>query len=66
MKRELEVTISPDGKVNMQVKCVSGAACEDFTKFLEEALGGEIIERKRTAEYYQEEENVQNRQTTKG
>ena len=65
MKRELEIVISPEGEVSMQVKCVSGSACEDFTKFLEDALGGEIIERRRTAEYYQAEETTKIRQTTK-
>ena len=66
MKRELEVTIGPDGKVSMQVKCVAGSACEEFTKPLEEALGGEIIDRQRTAEYYQDEEEIKQRQSTKG
>ena len=58
MKRELEVVIGPDGKVSMQVKCVAGAACEDMTKALEDALGGEIIDRQRTAEYYQDEVQI--------
>ena len=64
MKRELEVTITPDGKVSMQVKCMSGSSCEDFTKFLEDALGGEIIDRQRTAEFYQQEETANKEELT--
>ena len=63
MKREMEVTITPDGKVSMQVKCVPGKACEEFSEFLEDALGGEVIERQRTAEYYQEEEQTAQKQS---
>lgn len=65
MKREMEVTITPDGKVSMQVKCVPGKACEEFSKFLEDALGGEVLDKQRTAEYYQEEEKGQHKLTTK-
>lgn len=64
MKRELEVTIGADGKVSMQVRCVPGAECEEFSKFLEDALGGEVIERQRTAEFFQQEEQSQERLTT--
>ena len=66
MKREMEVTITPDGQVSFQVKCVPGAECEAFSKFLEDALGGEVIERQRTAEFYQEPEKSREKLTTQG
>jgi len=53
MKRELVIQIAPDGTISLEVKGVKGGECLDFTKFLEEALG-DVIEREKTSEYYQE------------
>jgi hypothetical protein len=53
-KKELEITISPDGEVSVKVKCIKGQACVDETKFLEEALGGEVQSRELTPEYYEQ------------
>jgi hypothetical protein len=53
-RKELEITIGPDGKVSVKVKCVAGQSCVDETKFLENALGGEIESRELTEEYYQQ------------
>jgi hypothetical protein len=55
-KQDIEITISPTGEVSFQVKGVKGSSCIDETKFLEEALGGAVIERERTPEYYQQPE----------
>ncbi len=51
-RKELEITISPDGEVSVQVKCIKGQSCVDETKFLEEALGGKVESRELTSEYY--------------
>lgn len=56
-KQEIEITISPSGEVSFQVKGVKGASCVAETKFLEDALGGEVIEREHTPEYYQQPED---------
>jgi hypothetical protein len=53
-KKELEITISPDGEVTVRVKCIKGQACVDETRFLEEALGGGITSRDLTDEYYEQ------------
>jgi hypothetical protein len=53
-KKELEITIGPDGTVSVQVKCVVGQSCVDETKFLEEALGNKIESRELTSEYYEQ------------
>jgi hypothetical protein len=52
LKREMEIEIGRDGKVNIRVNGVQGTECLEFSKFLEEALG-ETVERERTSEYYQ-------------
>lgn len=57
-KQEIEITISPDGQVHFQIKGVKGGKCIDETKFLEEALGGLVLEHERTSEFYEESDNV--------
>ena len=52
LKRELEIEIGRDGKVNIKVKGVQGIECLEFSQFLEEALG-ERVEQELTSEYYQ-------------
>ena len=52
-KTDIEITISPTGEVSFTVKGVKGASCLDETKFLEEAVG-DVVDREKTAEYYEE------------
>ncbi|MBM4387781.1 MAG: DUF2997 domain-containing protein [Deltaproteobacteria bacterium] len=51
---EIDIQISPDGKVTFGVKGVKGKKCKELTKFLEEELG-EVLNTQLTSEYYQEE-----------
>jgi hypothetical protein len=53
-KKELHIEISPTGEVTVRVKCVAGQACVDESRFIEEALGGEVKSRELTSEYYQQ------------
>lgn len=55
-KQDIEITIAPDGKVSFTVKGVKGASCVDETRFLEEALGGGVLDREKTSEYYEQSE----------
>jgi hypothetical protein len=52
LKREMEIEIGRDGKINIKVKGVQGVECLEFSQFLEEALG-ETVEQELTSEYYQ-------------
>ena len=56
-KKDIIITIGPDGNVQLQVEGVAGKECIDFTKFLEEELG-EVTSRVHTTDYYQEEEET--------
>ena len=56
LKREMKISIGPDGNISIAVDGVPGPGCMDFTEFLENELG-EVIERERTAEFFQEDEN---------
>jgi hypothetical protein len=53
-RKELEITIGPDGEVQVTVKCVKGQSCVSETKFLEDALGNTIESRELTSEYYEQ------------
>lgn len=48
---ELQIVISPTGKVEIEVQGVQGSGCMELTRFLEEALG-DVDERTFKAEYY--------------
>jgi len=56
-KRDIVITIGPDGEVDIKVEGVPGKDCLDFTKFLEEELG-DVTAREFTSEYYQLEEEA--------
>jgi len=53
VKREIVIQIAPDGSISLEVKGVAGPDCVEFTKALEDALG-EVVQRERTSEFYQE------------
>lgn len=55
-KQDIEITISPSGEVTFTVKGVKGASCLDETKFLEQALGGAVVDQQKTGEYYEQSE----------
>jgi Protein of unknown function (DUF2997) len=55
-KQDIEITISPTGEVSFTVKGVKGGSCLDETKFLEQALGGGVLDQQKTSEYYEQSE----------
>jgi hypothetical protein len=61
-KQDIAITISPTGEVSFTVKGVKGAACLAETAFLEQALGGGVLEREKTSEYYEEGQGAGSRQ----
>ena len=46
-----------NGKVSFTVEGVKGEACLAETKFLEDALGGQVISQEKTGEFYEEPES---------
>jgi hypothetical protein len=52
----IEVTIGPDGKVEMRVNGIAGMDCLSQTEDLVRLLGGEIESQELTAEAYQDVE----------
>ena len=51
MPRIIEVTVSPKGESTVQTKGFAGSECLSASKFIEEALGLTVNERK-TAEFF--------------
>lgn len=56
-KQDIEITISPTGEVTFTIKGVKGSSCLSETEFLEQALGGGVLEREKTSEYYEQGES---------
>ena len=57
-KRDIIITIGPDGNIQLTVEGVAGSDCVDFTRFLEEELG-DVTEREFTSDYYKAEEETE-------
>jgi hypothetical protein len=55
-KQDIEIVINAKGEVTFEVKGVKGGSCLDETKFLEQALGGEVIDQQKTSEFYERSE----------
>ena len=55
-KQDIEIVINAKGEVTFQVKGMKGGSCLDETKFLEQALGGGVLEQQKTGEYYEQTE----------
>ena len=52
-KQDIEIVINAKGEVTFQVKGVKGGSCITETKFLEQALGGDVIDQQKTSEFYE-------------
>jgi hypothetical protein len=56
-EQELEITISPEGKVTVHTHGIKGEACMAYADLLVQIVGREQ-QRERTAEYYQAEQET--------
>jgi hypothetical protein len=52
MPRLIEVIVSPRGETTLQTKGYAGPECLQASKWLEEALGT-VVEERKTGEFYQ-------------
>ena len=57
----IEIIISPQGEARVQTKGFAGAACQEASRFLEQALGQRTKEQL-TAEFHQSAATVQQQQ----
>ena len=56
-QREFEITIGPEGGVELHVKGYKGKACLDVMRMFEQIVG-ELQEHQETNEFYEPEETV--------
>lgn len=56
-QREYDITIGPDGSVEVHVQGYKGKSCLDAIKVFEQIVGP-LQERRETSEYYEPEEQV--------
>jgi hypothetical protein len=59
-RQELDIHISQDGTVTLDVRGAKGASCLDLTKDLEESLGF-VLDRERKASFYENEDTEKTR-----
>ncbi len=59
--KTIEIIISPQGEARVQTQGFSGAACQEASRFLEQALGRRTREQL-TAEFHQAATTVQQQQ----
>lgn len=57
-KQELDIEISSDGTVKINVQSAKGTSCLDITKDLEESLGI-VIEREKKSSFYESDDRDQ-------
>ncbi len=56
--QEIDVFISPEGEVKIEVRGVKGQKCLEITRGLENALGGKVVLREHTDEFNQNEQDI--------
>jgi hypothetical protein len=56
-QREFEITVGPDGHVQVHISGYKGKGCIEAARMFEEIVG-KMHSRQETAEFYQPEENV--------
>ena len=66
--QEIDVVISPDGKLTVDIHGAKGPVCLAFTKEMEALLGGQVLERDLKYEYHErpDEQEQSDRQTLGG
>jgi hypothetical protein len=57
-QREFDITIAPDGGVEVHVKGYKGKSCLEVMKMFEQVVG-ELKSRNETSEFYEPDEQVQ-------
>ena len=57
-RHDIDIVITQQGEVHLEVKGVKGTKCMDLTKDIEEELGI-VIEQEKKSEYYQQENQTE-------
>lgn len=60
MKKQIEIRIHPDGKIDTVTRNIKGKACLKYVAALEQLLEAQTVDSEFTSEYYEEEIIEQN------
>lgn len=60
MKKQIEIRIRPDGKIDAVTRNIKGKACLKYIAVLEQLLEARTIDSEFTSEYYEQEIIEQN------
>lgn len=52
---KIKLRIFPDGRVEAEIDGIAGSGCTKFIPLVEQLVGGETIDSKRTENYFQDE-----------
>lgn len=55
MDERIEVVIAPDGSIKYEARGFAGAACEQATQHIRDAVAGAAVTSERTSEFYLDE-----------
>ena len=58
MSQKLKIKLLPNGEVQMETLGIKGKKCLDYAKFIKDVVGGEIVKKTITAEYYETETEI--------
>ena len=64
--QEIQVTITPDGQVQIKVKGVKGDGCLALTRDIERYLGGKVVDRQKTDEFHATARTATTQKTGRG
>lgn len=59
-KKQLKITLLPNGEIQMQTVGVKGKKCLDYVKMMEVLADARVLKQTLTNEYYEQEDNVYN------
>ncbi|MCR4880922.1 MAG: DUF2997 domain-containing protein [bacterium] len=63
MKKQLKITLLPNGEIKMETKGVKGKKCLKYAELLEKLADAKIEKQEFTSEYYEQEvEEIQQQQ----
>ena len=63
MKKQLKITLLPNGEIKMETHGIKGKKCLKYAEFLEKLADAKIEKQEFTSEYYEQEvEEVQQQQ----
>ena len=62
MSKIITIIVAPDGKTKLETDGFTGSSCREASRFLEDALGVETVERLKPEYFLDENHNLQHKE----